>query len=282
MKLQIVDNDSKQVLPILMPAISRSEDVKIAVAFVSQRGLSMIEPAINDALRASSKLEFLIGLDFHSTEPMAVRNLYDYSRNNTNFSLYCYASLAPSAIYHPKLYAMRKGEEVISVIGSSNLTEGGLKRNVEVNVVIEGNIRDEVISDIYGTYNILKFHQKRVAPDDEYIILYEKLSELGKEQHRRSACDKTLRSLIKTFSEKSESLRGPKPKRNDLFGWLELVYDSLPEGEFTNHEIYEHKEDFQRRYPENKNINAKIRQQLQVLRDLGLIKHRGRARWVKG
>jgi HKD family nuclease len=209
MRLQIIDNDSKEVFSILSPAISQSDDVRIAVAFVSRRGLAMIEPAIDAALRAGSHLEFLIGLDLNSTDPIAVRNLYNYSLNNTRFSLYCYASLGPSTIYHPKLYAIRNGGGVISVIGSSNLTEGGLKRNVEVNVVIEGNIHDELISDIYGTYNILKFHQKRVVPDNEYITLYEKLSELGKKQLRESTRDKPFRDLIKTFNEKSDTLRRP-------------------------------------------------------------------------
>jgi HKD family nuclease len=269
------------ILSILNPAISGADDIKIAVAFVSRRGLAMIEPGLQAALQANSNIEFLVGLDFNATEPKAVQSIYEYSRNNANFSLYCYASLAPPAIYHPKLYAIRSGQEVLSVIGSSNLTEGGLRKNIEVNVVIEGNLKEEIISDIYSTYNILKFNQKRIAPDKEYIMLYSELSRIQKDQREKGALDKAMRGLMESFNKKSETLRKPIPTKNDLVGWLELVYKFLPEGEFTNNQIYKHEREFQLRYPHNMNVKAKVRQQLQVLREMKMIEHIGKARWRK-
>jgi type II restriction enzyme len=64
-------------------------------------------------------------------------------------------------------------------------------------------------------------------------------------------------------------------------GWVKLVYDHLPEREFTTNQVYENEPEFSRFYPENRTIRAKIRQQLQVLRDMGLIKHIGKSRWIK-
>ncbi|MCA1553495.1 MAG: hypothetical protein LC737_03865, partial [Chloroflexi bacterium] len=60
-----------------------------------------------------------------------------------------------------------------------------------------------------------------------------------------------------------------------------LVYDKLPPNEFSTDSLYPHAPEFQRAYPDNKNIDAKIRQVLQQLRDLGLITHRGQGRWLK-
>jgi len=281
MRVHIIDNVSRDMISVLSPAIEQSKDVRIAVAFVSRRGLAMIEPAIRSAVQAGAHLEFLVGLDMRSTEPEALQTLYDLSCKSATVGLYCYASLGPAAIYHPKLYLLRHDNEVTSIIGSSNLTEGGLKKNVEVNVVIESNIRDEVISDVYSTYNRLKFHPKRVLPDSEFLTLYAQLYEREKGQRQKSARDQSARDLMKTFNEKASSLRHPIPTRRDLVGWLELVYDSLPDGEFTNQQVYEYEQIFQQYYPENRNIRAKIRQQLQVLRDMGLIEHLGTARWRK-
>jgi type II restriction enzyme len=41
--------------------------------------------------------------------------------------------------------------------------------------------------------------------------------------------------------------------------------------EFTLEDVYKYEQELRRRYPENRNIRPKIRQQLQFLRDLGLI-----------
>lgn len=43
--------------------------------------------------------------------------------------------------------------------------------------------------------------------------------------------------------------------------------------------MYRYVEEFQKHYPENKHIDAKIRQVLQQLRDLGFIVHLGQGRW---
>lgn len=279
MRLQIIDNVSTGMVSVLSPLIERSTDLRIAVAFVSRQGLAMVEAPLSTALKAGALVEFLIGLDMRSTEPEALHALLELSRKGDNVEVYCFASLSPAGIYHPKLYLSKSGDAVTSIVGSSNLTEGGLRKNVEVNILVEGNLRDEIVSDIYSTYSRLKFHPQRVVPDDEFLALYAELCEREKQQERKSLQDKSTRKLIKTFREKAKSLRRPTPTRRDLVGWLELVYDALPDDEFTNQRVYEYESEFQRHYPENLNIRAKIRQQLQILRDMGLLEHMGPGRW---
>jgi len=282
MRIQITDNVSRKTLSVLSPAIEKSKDVRIAVAFVSRQGLAIIEPSIQCALQAGAYLEFLIGLDMYTTEPEALEILHELSCERPNAELYCYASLGSEAIYHPKIYLSRSDNEVTFIVGSSNLTEGGLKSNIEVNVVIEASMQDELASEIWSVYNQLKFHPRNILPDSEFLALYARLYEREREKEQQeSAYDETLRTLMETFNEKVSSLPRPTPTRRDLFGWLELVYDFLPDGEFTNQQIYEFEEVFQQYYPENRNIKAKVRQQLQFLRDMGLIEHLGTAHWRK-
>lgn len=45
--------------------------------------------------------------------------------------------------------------------------------------------------------------------------------------------------------------------------------------------MYRYVEEFKKNYPDNKHIEAKIRQILQQLRDLGFIIHLGQGRWVQ-
>jgi HKD family nuclease len=269
------------MVSVLSPLIEHTSDLRIAVAFASRQGLKIIEAPLSTAVKKGAAVEFLVGLDMRSTEPEALQALLELSRKSANAALYCYASVSAPGIYHPKLYLSRTADAFASIVGSSNLTEGGLKKNVEVNVLIEADVSDEIVSDIYSTYNRLKFQPDRVAPDDEFLALYAQLCQREKEEQHKVVRDRSSRRLLRDFSEKAKSLRRPTPSRRDLVGWLELVYDALPEGEFTNRQVYEYEGEFQRHYPENLNVRAKVRQQLQVLRDMGFIQHVATGRWRK-
>jgi len=283
LKINIIDNHSTSLSSILSQAIIQSKDIKIAVAFLSMRGINLIYNSIDSAMRKGASLEFLAGLDMQATEPAALRFLHNLSKNNNKLSLYCYASLEPSSIYHPKIYLLKNsdGTKVISVIGSSNLTEGGLKKNIEVNLVIEDDINQDIILDSYNTYNRLKFHPKRVIPDDEFLNLYAVLCTSEKKEKIENKKNQNRQKLFKSFEEKTKTLQHPKPALKDLIGWAKLVFEYLPDNEFSTSQIYKHEQEFSNIYPENKNIRAKIRQQLQVLRDIGIIKHIGKSHWIK-
>lgn len=54
-----------------------------------------------------------------------------------------------------------------------------------------------------------------------------------------------------------------------------------PNPVFTNDDIYVFEPDLARLYPDNHHIQPKIRQQLQVLRDRGLLKQPQRGQWQR-
>jgi type II restriction enzyme len=69
-----------------------------------------------------------------------------------------------------------------------------------------------------------------------------------------------------------------------LRGWALDVYrivDKLKSPIFELGDIYAFEADLKNIYPQNKNIRPKIRQQLQVLRDLGLITFAGKGKYSK-
>jgi type II restriction enzyme len=80
-----------------------------------------------------------------------------------------------------------------------------------------------------------------------------------------------VRSAFRTF----ENLKKVSPTKR---GWTTLalgVVRSLRASSFTLKDLYNREDDFANVYPTNKNIRPKIRQQLQVLRDLGYLKFLG-------
>ncbi|MGD1278701.1 MAG: DpnI domain-containing protein [Tepidisphaeraceae bacterium] len=65
-------------------------------------------------------------------------------------------------------------------------------------------------------------------------------------------------------------------------GWTLDVLNmarSIGPSEFTNAEMYARSHELRARHPENRHVTDKIRQQLQILRDAGFLKHVGRGRW---
>ncbi|MGZ5508690.1 MAG: hypothetical protein ACXWKH_20140, partial [Limisphaerales bacterium] len=55
---------------------------------------------------------------------------------------------------------------------------------------------------------------------------------------------------------------------------------TLGKTEFTNDDAYQLETHLSKLHPDNKNVRPKIRQQLQVLRDLGLLEHVSPGVWA--
>ncbi len=281
MKTQLVDNLSVKLSDEVAPAIENSTSCRIAVAFISVGGLSLIEAPLRRCLKRGGFAEFLVGLDLSVTEPDALRILFNMAEAEQNVRCFCFTKLGPAAAYHPKLYIANSESEATIVVGSSNLTEGGLVRNIEVNVLIQAGLNEEIVSDTFAVYNRLKFHPHRVEPDKELLALYEELYGLRRKQEQTARRGSQVRQLASRFRDKAASLQSPVPTARDLFGWQKLVYERLPAGQFSTSDVYKFEQVFSTIYPENKNIRAKIRQILQQLRALNLVQHTAKGTWRK-
>jgi len=156
-----------------------------------------------------------------------------------------------------------------------------MKNNVEIDVLIQTTPTEEIVSDVYATYNSLKYLPGCIVPDEEFISLYEKMCDVRKRHERTITQDSRYHRMVLRFQEKASRLPPPPLTIRDLHGWQRLVYEKLPDESFRTHDIYQFVEEFQRYYPENRNIKPKIRQVLQQLRDLKIIRHVERETWVK-
>jgi len=60
------------------------------------------------------------------------------------------------------------------------------------------------------------------------------------------------------------------------------IAGDVPTNEFTSSDVYAFTRELEKLHPDNRHVRDKIRQQLQVLRDAGLLLHIGRGRWQIG
>lgn len=283
MEIRFIDNIKERLIETLKEFLPIAKEIKFAVAFMKYSGYMLIEEFIHECLRKGGNAEFLIGLDFRTTDPKALRVLKELSDSGLPLKIFCFSdpSYNDTPVYHPKLYLLNDGMNSTIALGSSNLTAGGLKKNVEVNAIITASVKEEIVSDIYGLYSRLKFQQNRFEPDIEYIDSYEEAYKRVQKGNAKLFREKRTSAIVNQLKEKEKKLPKPVPTKTEIFGWMKLVYERLPSGQFRTSDIYSYEEEFQEIYPENRNIHAKIRQQLQFLRDIGLIKNPGRDRWEK-
>lgn len=109
------------------------------------------------------------------------------------------------------------------------------------------------------------------VPVDGRIVVVRQGNVVGKETVRKSFRD-------------VESLRELSVKSR---GWMLDVLTllrKLERKEFTIGEVYSFERELSKLHPENRHVQAKIRQQLQVLRDMGYLEFvkRGHYRWIRG
>jgi HKD family nuclease len=283
MQINFTDNHEKNLLTELSAEISKSKDVKVAVAFLKYSGYDLIKENILECLENGGEMEFLVGLDFNTTDAKAIKALQEIESNNPLLKCYCFSGTLKNdtPVFHPKLYLLNNGNHATVVIGSSNLTGGGLRNNVEINAIIKSDINNEIISDIYGLYNRLKFRSKLFKPDANYLKNYEKIRTALNKSYKTYQREPQNTEILTELKQKEEALPKIKLDASSLFGWQKLVYEKLPSGIFKTSDIYLFEEEFRKRYPENENIQAKIRQILQQLRNLELIKYHKRETWEK-
>lgn len=82
------------------------------------------------------------GIAFCQTDPDLIDGLagIDGARIATEF---------PGGTYHPKVYCFRSGAKAAAVVGSANFTAGGLGKNHEASVLVEGNAADPFFIDLF-------------------------------------------------------------------------------------------------------------------------------------
>lgn len=114
---------------ILETAISKRlgySQLLVAIAFAKSSGIARLRGAIEGFLANKRRsVEIFVGIDALGTSREALEMLLDMGVQSFIF-------YNPSSMFHPKLYVLKGAEESFVLIGSSNLTAGGLYTNYEL------------------------------------------------------------------------------------------------------------------------------------------------------
>ena len=176
---------------------------------------------------------------------------------------------------HAKIYIFDDKEVVIT---SSNLTNGGLINNYEFGIYL--NEKDIVAKTITEFNNISNNDNVGKIKLEDIITVAEILSKIPKS-------NKIIlpKYEIENTENKNDIIEvDDEIIMSSLTGWkLEVfkIIKEIPKMIFTLEEINSYEKTLKKIYPNNNNILAKIRQQLQYLRDLGIIEFLGSGKYRK-
>lgn len=155
MSTDFLDNWSTEtMLDAVSGFVRHSEQVDMAVAFASARGIQALKDVLEDLLNRGGRLRILLGmvLPFGVTanDLSALKEL-----NELDGALKGNRIKVSKEPYHGKLYLFRTGQRVTAIIGSSNLSSGGLSSNVEFNIKDTGRVTQSRISACVSFFDSL-------------------------------------------------------------------------------------------------------------------------------
>ena len=168
-------------LKIIKENFLTAEEIFIAVAFLKNSGLKRIETDIKNALERKVKLTIITGLDFYQTEPEALKKLQSLKKNYENCEILIHKQEA-NKTFHPKLYLFRNKNENFGIIGSANLTDGGLTRNCELS--INFTFKNESILYQQMLKEKVKLVQKSTVINDLTLSNYTRKYQIFKKNER--------------------------------------------------------------------------------------------------
>lgn len=218
MKLQILSNLNYPIGNIINQELANSTQARIAVAFMKYSGLKVIEQSLNSCLSKKSNVEIIAGLDFKTTDPQAINFLLNIKKSFPNLTFFCFGDKKDNKtdiVFHPKIYLFNNKKETTSIIGSTNLTGGGLLSNFEVNTVIKED-KPLYFSQLEAIYNSVKFTPSIFEPDEEYLSGYSDIYSAFSKSEEKARNDKGLKKVIADIERREKELPGTVPTFKSL------------------------------------------------------------------
>ena len=111
-----------------------------AVAWARRSGLARIEKELRAFRNGNRSLRVLIGIDQHGG---TIEGLQKARELFTEARVYHDANRSPVRTFHPKLFVVQASSRARAIVGSGNLTAGGLLTNYELSMRLDLDLEDQ-------------------------------------------------------------------------------------------------------------------------------------------
>jgi|WetSurMetagenome_2_1015567.scaffolds.fasta_scaffold393265_1 phosphatidylserine/phosphatidylglycerophosphate/cardiolipin synthase-like enzyme len=268
MKLEVITNP---VIDTFLKLIRDSSEQLLASPFIKTNVASMIIENKPKEAKMSLLTNYKLNNFYRSSSD--IKAIQYFIENDIRIRNY------------PKLHAKTYiFDSERAIITSGNLTLGGLQNNYECGVLISDT---DTVKKLKSDFLQIFLNEQEVSEVTEEILLTTEniLSKIPKE--KKIHFEKSEKEIFaKNKFEPEDDLYegGIDSITGSLSGWRLDVFNlvlKVPSHAFKLEQIYLGEEKLQLLHPDNRNIKAKIRQQLQELRDLGLLEFLGSGTYRK-
>ena len=156
----------KKLSDDLILELKKADEIWVAVGLLNNKGLELI----TEAIPKTCKMNFIIGIDL-PTDPKALSNLLALEKKRTVvakiFDL-------KNEFFHPKVYIIKSGKQLIAFVGSANCTNGGLEKNIEMSISFKDKNTCKQLIDWFQKYLLPKSQTLDSDFIKEYKPKYEK------------------------------------------------------------------------------------------------------------
>lgn len=181
---------------------------KVLVAFASFGGVSALSPHIKSAQSHLKNIRLYIGIDNGVTSKEALQEVLLWK-----VSAFTYHTKARN-IFHPKIYVFEGDEKITVIIGSNNLTEMGLVKNVEAAIKVEYNkaafksnsLLDQIENYFFDILNENDIHVHLIT--QKVIDDFTDMGILPDESQRRKTVEEKINTDLEGKKELTENQSG--------------------------------------------------------------------------
>ena len=156
-------------------------NIKIAMAYIKRRGFRLLARSLNltstrEFLNSGLRIKFLVGLSerqfITDYEPLQqlIRAKTKLGSESKRLQIRYYNDTK----FHPKMFILTNGKRTALLIGSSNITEGGLKNNKEANLLLEAEIDYNAVQNANGFFDQLWMHAHQFTKKELEIYKQDK------------------------------------------------------------------------------------------------------------
>ena len=157
---------------ILLRALANADEVYISVAFVMNHAIRSVLPALQSALGTGASATIIVGGDFYLTEPEALTALYRLCHPYHPRARACLVQPGQET-FHPKAYCFVRGQAVTMLVGSANLTGGGLHSNFELSLIHTTDSLSPIFQAFKSWLAAAQAHKRVTELDDLAIGSYQ-------------------------------------------------------------------------------------------------------------
>ncbi len=238
--VQILSNLNYPIGKVITEGLRNSLNTHIAVAFLKYSGVEVIQDALIDSLEKGAEFEIIVGLDFKTTDSKSIRFLLDLNKTYKKLRFYCYGDKENNKtdiVFHPKIYMFDNGKEKTSIIGSTNLTKGGLENNFEVNTIFTEK-KPLYYTQLNAIYNSIKYADSLFTPNEQYLQNYDEVFSAIIKNEQKVSKDKSIQEKIKEIEKQEKLLPGTIPSIKAMI--VEFIFSCEEKGvkQVTLQDIY--------------------------------------------